>query len=531
MGMDPRKAAAEWLRRTVFQDEAIRPRNGRKAAEKSEKPAQRLPAMLRTARSLENGVYQSWQSRESVFLKQGKLLAAYEDDYSGESSIKVTCYYPTYQALTDPQLRCYFSWRTRLRRGDVREASLSFAFLHIYELINQIGVADPLEGYRSLERFRDVYGRLDGNVLPYLSRWMVDYVVYYGLDPALLDSAPRAVQEKSILVLEQIQTQPLERIMDAVKRLSPKWLARSRFYADHREDMDRVTVQVLRRMSAHYAARCKKTMVEQYFGGLGPTQARLFDAAIFCNPLKRRNYEYVVNEHWAYFCRNGIWSVWQRAHPSNPKDELGAVLKTIDSMMRQALGDRNLIKAEVSTKWILKIIQEEIQALLAEQKAAEEKKIAIDYGQLSRIRRDAALTRDRLIVDEEDNAPVPEAPAAQISFSELSLLSQPPAASGPAEPPSAPAVQPASSLTAQPASSASPQSGETAGLSPQEYRLLQCLLYGGGLDWVRESGCLLSVLVDGINEKLYDAFSDTVLDDTPRLVEDYIDDLKEMVHP
>ncbi|MFR0734294.1 MAG: TerB N-terminal domain-containing protein [Oscillospiraceae bacterium] len=30
-------------------------------------------------------------------------------------------YYPTYQSLTDPELRGYFSWRTKLRRGDVQK--------------------------------------------------------------------------------------------------------------------------------------------------------------------------------------------------------------------------------------------------------------------------------------------------------------------------------------------------------------------------------------------------------------------------
>ena len=44
---------------------------------------------------------------------------------------------------------------------------------------------------------------------------------------------------------------------------------------------------------------------------------------------------------------------------------------------------------------------------------------------------------------------------------------------------------------------------------------------------------MLSVLTDSINEKLYDIFSDTVLtwDDRPEPVEDYMDDLKEMVRP
>ena len=76
-----------------------------------------------------------------------------------------------------------------------------------------------------------------------------------------------------------------------------------------------------------------------------------------------------------------------------------------------------------------------------------------------------------------------------------------------------------------------PSGQEDGLLAPAEYRLLQCLLYGGDAGWVQAEGWLLSVLVDGINEKLYDTFQDSVLDDTPQLVEDYIDDLKEMVRP
>ena len=68
-------------------------------------------------------------------------------------------------------------------------------------------------------------------------------------------------------------------------------------------------------------------------------------------------------------------------------------------------------------------------------------------------------------------------------------------------------------------------------LNQTEYRLLQCLLYGRDYGWVQSEGYLLSVLVDSINEKLYDEFMDSVLDDSPAPVEDYIDDLKEMIHP
>lgn len=500
--MDPMKAAAEWLYNTVFKEEPIRPRAPRSS--------ERAPSMIRAARSLETGVPQSWQSREALFMKQGKLLANYEDDYDGGGS--VTCYYPTYQALTDRQLRGYFSWRTRLRRGDVRRTSLSFAFLYIYELINQIGVADPMDGYHKLEHFRDAYSQADVSVLPYLKRWIPDYVVYYGLDPELLSDSPQVVQDRCVTVLEHVQEQEPAKIIWAVKQLS-KWLGRSKFYGAYQEDMDQVTVRVLRRMSDHYAARCKKTMADQYFGSLGQGQVRLFDAAVFCNPLKRRSYEYALDEQRVYYCKNGLWSVWARTSPPDSGGKLDSLLKTIDSVMRREFDYPHPVKPEVETKWILRLIQEEAQGLLARKKAAEEKKITIDYARLTQIRRDASLTQEKLIVEEDEG--LPEEPASQ----EREQV-RPTPSEAPQEP---------EQMRLFPAEE--PGSAEDSLLSPTEYRLLQCLLYGGDTGWVQGEGLLLSVLVDGINEKLYDSFSDCVLDDTPQVVEDYTDELKEMVHP
>ena len=83
----------------------------------------------------------------------------------------------------------------------------------------------------------------------------------------------------------------------------------------------------------------------------------------------------------------------------------------------------------------------------------------------------------------------------------------------------------------EPVSPKEPAGEEGALLSPAEYRLLQSLLYGRDDSWVQKEGYMLSVLADGINEKLYDIFQDAVLDELSRPVEDYMEDLKEMVHP
>ena len=119
--------------------------------------------------------------------------------------------------------------------------------------------------------------------------------------------------------------------------------------------------------------------------------------------------------------------------------------------------------------------------------AAENAKLKLDMSRLDQIRKDAAVTRDKLIVEEE--------------------MAEEPAAPAPVETPE-----------------------PDTPLSKAEYRYLQCLLYGRPTDWVRSEGLMVSVLTDGINEKLYDTFCDSVLEEG-EVVADYTEDLKEMVLP
>lgn len=503
MSFDRKKNTAEWFYANVYKDERIQPR--------AWAPPEKLPSMLRTARSLENKPGLHWQSRESVFLKQAKLLASYEDDYvfSGD----VVRYYPTYESLSDRELRGYFSWRSKLRRGEILKTSLSFVFLHIYELINQIGVGSAEEGYEKLMSLRRDYGAVDDSILPYLDRWMVHYVVYYGLATHLLEELPRVRFDRSIQLLENMEGHTVPQIMEAVTTLSPKWLGRSKFYASNKEDMDAVTVRVLKRVIKHYDG-CKRGFGEQFFGPLGTYEMRLFDTAVFCDPLDRRIYEYKVDDRCVYRCRNGHWTVTQHALPPKPNAKLGDILKTVDAQMREATGYGHPIRTELETKWLLKIIQEEVEALLEEKKAAEKKKLKLDFSQLDKIRRDAAVTQEKLTVEEETD---PEETEDDDAPEFLPLFPG-------EEPPQSKAVPECSAEPAAPIPADCP-------LADAEYRLLRDLLYDGDIRWVQTEGHILSVLLDSINDKLYDVFLDTVLEDGPSLVEDYIDELKEMVKP
>lgn len=469
------KNAAEWLFGQVFTDEAIKPRQ----------PVQKLPSLLRTARSLEG----AWQSRDAIFLKQARLLSDFEDDFPYTGTL--TRYYPTYQSLTDEELRGYFTWRAKLRRGQVEKAPLTFAFLYIYELLNQVGVRGAQDGYDKLLFFRESYG--DDGILPYLNRWLRDYVIYYDLDPALLADIPQVVMDRSIAVLEHIQRESPAAIMEALNQFPLRWLKRSKFYQQHTQQMDAVIVPVLRRVAEHCDTRCKRGFTAQYFGGLKKDFIWPFDSAVFCDPLRRTNYQYALDEYTTYRCQNGRWMVEGFIFSTHECAKMDELLKAIDCALRQRLDPKHPIKSTLETKWILKIIQEETDSFLAAQHRAEEKKVRLDCSQLAKIRQDAAITQEKLAIEDELEPEEPELPQAPELPEEASLPDTP--------------------------------------LSPPEYRLLQSLLYGADTSWVHSQGLLMSVLLDGINEKLYEQFQDTVLDSDGQLIPDYIDDLKEMVQP
>ncbi len=127
--------------------------------------------------------------------------------------------------------------------------------------------------------------------------------------------------------------------------------------------------------------------------------------------------------------------------------------------------------------------------------APKPKPIQFDLSRLQNIRQAADTTRDKLLVD-EDVTQEPEPPVI-----------------------AAPTPAPESELT----------QAQVSRLSETETSFLRCLLDGTPYaDLLRQRNVMLSVLVDHINETLFDDFGDTVIlfdGDTPELIEDYAEDV------
>ena len=142
-----------------------------------------------------------WLSEAELFYRQGLLMADFEDDCPYNGTFK--SYFPTYNAMSDRQLRGYFTWRAQVRRGTVEETSTSFAFLYLYELICGIGVDDPLDGFNKIKAFWDVYRAFEPGIDRFARVWLQDYAVFHGLNPKLLRDSKTVMFDNALIELRR----------------------------------------------------------------------------------------------------------------------------------------------------------------------------------------------------------------------------------------------------------------------------------------------------------------------------------------
>lgn len=115
---------------------------------------------------------------EITFVLQGEYVADIEDDYS--RCVFFGMVSPMYAAMSNSQLRTYFTWRTDIRRGVFRDIDRSYIILYVYELLNKIGVSSSDEAFSKLLTLRK--SAKAHNAAAYLSevlpQWLKDFYVY-----------------------------------------------------------------------------------------------------------------------------------------------------------------------------------------------------------------------------------------------------------------------------------------------------------------------------------------------------------------
>ena len=511
-----------------------------------------------------------WLSEAELFYRQGLLMADFEDDCPYNGTFK--SYFPTYNAMSDRQLRGYFTWRAQVRRGTVEETSTSFAFLYLYELICGIGVDGPLDGFSKIKAFWDAYRAFEPGIDRFARVWLQDYAVFHGLDPKLLRDSKTVMFDNALIELRRAArdlaptptpsdlapkrrktsepTLPLppdeareERLMAAINALSTYNLNNSRLDRSHHRDLRQVACAVYVRMARYYDTHRKAGIVASLFGEETAMPYTMFASAVFFAPNRHEDCEYRLDPIHIYRCQNGFWEC-MRIHGSRQKSsKLGEMMRACDQRLRLALDPTHPLKEEKVPKYLAKIINDEIVAWLSWDAAHQPVKIDIDLSQLGHIRSAAAQTREALLIDEEREDDVPmEAEATLIE--QPNTESAPGMTAGPGEiatrqdEPDEPTVSTeefgvvAPLLVSVPAP-VTPASAEAANkLAPAADAFLRALLERNTAQAtlaVAQSGQSEDMLVDSINEALFDLVGDTVIEfgaAGPQIIEDYEADVR-----
>lgn len=509
-----------------------------------------------------------WLSEAELFYRQGLLMADFEDDCPYNGTFK--SYFPTYNAMSDRQLRGYFTWRAQVRRGTVEETSTSFAFLYLYELICGIGVDNPLDGFNKIKAFWDVYRAFEPSIDRFARVWLQDYSVFHGLDPKLLRDSKTVMFDNALIELRRAArdlvptpsgqtpkrrktsepTLPLppdevreERLMAAINALSTYNLSSSRLDRSHHRDLRHVACAVYVRMARYYDTHRKTGIVASLFGEETAMPYTMFASAVFFAPERHEDCEYRLDPIHIYRCQNGFWEC-MRIHGSRQKSsKLGEMMRACDQRLRLALDPAHPLKEEKVPKYLAKIIDDEIVAWLSWDAAHQPVKIDIDLSQLGHIRSAAAQTREALLIDEErEDGASAEAEAADSGQPEAE-----PVADATVEAVAAAAGQDESDeptisteqfgvvaplLAPTPAFAAAAPADATNELALAADAYLRALLEHSAVQ--AESAVVQSeqsedMLVDTINEALFDLVGDTVIEFSaagPQIIEDYEADVR-----
>lgn len=511
-----------------------------------------------------------WLSEAELFYRQGLLMADFEDDCPYNGTFK--SYFPTYNAMSDRQLRGYFTWRAQVRRGTVEETSTSFAFLYLYELICGIGVDNPLDGFNKIKAFWDAYRAFEPGIDRFARVWLQDYAVFHELDPKLLRDSKTVMFDNALIELRRAardlvpapapsgqapkrrkNSEPIlplppdeareERLMAAINALSTYNLNNSRLDRSHHRDLRHVACAVYVRMARYYDTHRKTGIVASLFGEETAMPYTMFASAVFFAPERHEDCEYRLDPIHIYRCQNGFWEC-MRIHGSRQKSsKLGEMMRACDQRLRLALDPTHPLKEEKVPKYLAKIIDDEIMAWLSWDAAHQPIKIDIDLSQLGHIRSAAAQTREALLIDEEreDDASA-EAEAADSEQPEAEPVTDAiveavvaPIRQDLTDEPTISTEQfgvVAPLLAPTPAVVSTAPAGTATELAPAADAFLRALLEQNAAQAtlaVVQSEQSEDMLVDSINEALFDLVGDTVIEfgaAGPQIIEDYEADVR-----
>lgn len=532
-----------------------------------------LPPTLKRLRELQRP--EAGKSRPSVaavFESQARLAENYEDDFPLPQFVP-SHYMPDYAQLSNEELRGYFSWRTKWRRGDRSQAPSTFVSVLMAELVIGVGCSPGQDGLDKLVELRDVYSTRSvptwwEDFRPNFRATIVDYAVVHGLDPsvgfdeetlrfdkgmatlrraeraalrAMADDGDQTAQEVVAGVEASDETVSDQEILEALGAVSTYDINKSPFVRTHKETSAAVVAEVFRRLVVHCERRRKVGYLDGIFGNkLTRTWYPYWNLPVRKDVYPEEQGRIAITPARSITHIANRWVDVQLYGYADKSREVSRMLRAVDRQMRIEWDYGHPLKQQKIPKFLDTMIEKACAEThgreVARELEAKRRRFEVDFSKLGDIRAAAATTREALLVDEEREGYVPSAAPATIGETRPDDAATP-ATAAPAADAAAAVPESAESMVAMPTAAVpaatpaehAPSADAPCGLTPDELALVRALLDGVPVPKPVPGSPSIDMLVDSANEKLLDLLGDTPLEfdgDAPRVVEDYEDDLR-----
>lgn len=478
------------------------------AAKKREAAVSDIPAEILEMIALYQYGEGSLLHKAKNFYRQGKFMEDYADDmpWNGEFHR----YFTTYHDLNVRQLRGYFTWRTHVRKGEYRPIATSLAYVYIYELLCGIGADSAEDTLHKMKAFEKGYldsGIGDPGMRRNLRRWSLEYAVLHGFSPAVaMQYADPVILEKdqALAVLKSPRRHTDEEIFSALCVFAGKKLQKTPVYAKNERKGKHLFSKVWRYLSKHYNVDGKSIFAACFGGQKSYTWYPLANA-IYFEELVLTDTDFILDECRSYHLRDGVWQEKRYEQLYFDRDRFRAVIHEADRLFRRFLKTGYYLRAKQEEAWVTPYIEAVLEAQRQEENEAAKPKIDIAFSDLDRIRREAIVTRDSLLTNEE--------------MQECAAL----AAEEAKENPYKKTVEDKALFSCS----------AFDGLDDLHLQILAALLQGESAEErIKAEHLLPSVVADAINEALFGAIGDNILEcDGERIsvVEEYKEDVIEVL--
>ena len=490
-----------------------------------------------------------YTDQAKIFYEQGLFMKDFEDDYEGVASFVV--HYPYYQRMGVEQLRTYFTWRTKVRRGDITSVPSSYAFLYMYELLNQIGVKSPEEGLEKLMTFWQEFREIDSVVDKYVLRWLKDYHIYYPLPQSFSEFA---VANQLILEYPTIfaYDSDEENSFELFVEISKYRIKESVFYTEENvEIISKCFYFILEKFRDAFRQGngCFEDLI--FYLQREELNWSPFRRALFYPMLPHLNRQLVISEKEVYTCTEEGWVYTGVALLEQGRRLMGYIMREMECCLRKVtkfkhkltanpegcseesiatLKEKGIVFPETIEEWVMEFYRMYTRI-----------EVKVDAHNLHEIRKQAMETQEKLIVEEDNVRKADEVQednnrkedGMQGNSKQFSIIPRQEEEYN----------QEKKGINSQDERVESIHQEEKTeddnpwdvfkkSLTEIEEEALKLLLEGKSIDSLgMERGIMPEVLIDGINEKAMDFVGDTLLeiDETVSIYEDYLEHLSDLI--